>query len=244
MTRPQPLQIGLLLCDDVDEESQEHYGTYSEMFQNSIDASSQSIQLMPIHCHKGDSLPEPNDFKGYIISGSRYGAYESYRWILDLQTFIRQCWAQDSKIVGICFGHQMIAQALGGKVIKVDTGWGFGIHSTCITHPQPWMENRTDIKNNSYNLIVIHQDQVIKLPPGFKTIAKNDFCPNSMIVADGKMLGIQGHPEFNKAFCQFRADTRRALIGEETYQSAILSLETMETHSATVLGWVTEFLRR
>ena len=244
MTRPQPLQIGLLLCDDVDGDSQEHYGTYSEMFQNSIDASSQSIQLTPIHCHKGDILPEPDHFSGYIISGSRYGAYESHSWILDLQAFIRQCWKQNNKVVGICFGHQMIAQALGGTVVKVDAGWGFGIHSTCITHRQPWMKNRAGIKHNSYNLIVIHQDQVITLPPGFKNVAKNDFCPNSMIVADGKMLGIQGHPEFNKAFCRFRADTRRALIGEEVYQSAMRSLETMDTHSATVLDWVTQFLHR
>ena len=80
------------------------------------------------------------------------------------------------------------------------------------------------------------------MPRGFRTIAVNDFCPNSMMVADGKMLGIQGHPEFSKEFCRFRADYRRELIGEDVYQDTLQTLGEMDTHSPTILGWVREFL--
>jgi len=238
------LRIGLLLCDDVDEAYRDQYGTYSEMFQSSIDESAEFIELVPVYCHLDETLPAPEDFDGYIISGSRYSVYEPRPWILDLQEFVGRCWQQNVKIVGICFGHQLIAHALGGKTEKAGAGWGFGIHAATVTEPQSWMKGLNDLTANVYNLIVIHQDQVMEIPPAFTTIAENDFCPHSMIVAHGKMLGIQGHPEFNKAFCKFRATLRRERIGEEVYQSALHSLRTQNTHSETILGWVKAFLRQ
>ncbi|NKB62344.1 MAG: hypothetical protein GKR95_09510 [Gammaproteobacteria bacterium] len=237
-----PLNVGLLLCDDVPESAQEEYGTYGELFQKSIDDSASEIQLTAIHCHKGETLPAPEDFDGYVITGSKYAVYEDIPWILDLQGFVRKCWDQNIRMVGICFGHQLIAHSLGGKTEKADVGWGFGIHAAKVTQPQPWMNNRETLRGDQYRLIVIHQDQVVKVPPEFKTVAENDFCPNSMIVAEDRMLGIQGHPEFNKEYCEFRATSRRELIGEEVYQATLESLASQETNSNTVLGWIRNFL--
>ncbi len=237
-----PLNIGLLLCDDVDVSAQEEYGTYREMFQKGVDESASKIVFTAIHCHKGEALPDPKKFDGYVISGSKHGVYDDFPWILDLQDFVRKCWDLNIKIVGICFGHQLIAHSLGGRAEKADVGWGFGIHATKVTKPQPWMINRDVLAADQYRLIVIHQDQVVEVPPAFQTVAENDFCPNSMIVAENKMLGIQGHPEFNKEYCRFRATARRELIGEDVYESTLQSLDNQETNANIILGWVRNFL--
>lgn len=237
------LKIGLLLCDDVDLDARETYGTYTEMFRKGLEPETNSMDLVAFRCYEGESPPQPEEFDGYVISGSRYSVYDDYPWIAQLMQFVRDCWNKNIKVVGICFGHQLIAHALGGRAEKADVGWGFGIQSTKITSRKPWMSDLDDLNGDIYNLIVIHQDQVVEMPPEFKTIAENDFCPNSMIVADEKMLGIQGHPEFGKEFCAFRADFRRELIGEEVYQSTLHSLQENQTHSKTILGWVNNFLR-
>lgn len=244
MPVPYKPRIGLILCDDVDEASRKQYGTYARMFQDGLDPDKESLQLVPIRCFEGESLPNPEDYDGYVISGSRYSVYEDRQWIRNLLEFVRQCWVSEVRIVGICFGHQVIAHSLGGKTEKADAGWGFGIHTARITRPQDWMTDTDTLNGDFYNLIVIHQDQVVEMPPEFSTIAENDFCPNSMIVAEGKMLGIQGHPEFSKEFCQFRADYRKDIIGPEVYELTVSSLKEMDTHSPTILKWVTNFLRQ
>ncbi len=242
MSRNNPLKIGLLLCDDVDVSAQAQFGTYAQMFKDSLDPLEQNFVLVPIRCFEDEPLPSPTKYDGYIISGSRYSAYEDLPWIGGLQDFVRQCWDQDVKVVGICFGHQLIAQALGGKTEKAEVGWGFGIQSAKITEKRRWMTDTGNLNGDLYNLIVIHQDQVVDVPPQFKTIAENDFCPNSMIVAGNKMLGIQGHPEFGKEFCTFRAKFRKDLIGTEIYESALHSLAEYDTHSSTIFKWVSNFL--
>jgi GMP synthase-like glutamine amidotransferase len=244
MPIPNKPRIGLILCDDVDESARQQYGTYAQMFQDSLDPNEENLDLVPIRCFEGETLPDPGDFDGYVISGSRYSVYEDRQWISDLLEFVRQCWTREVRVVGICFGHQVIAHALGGKTEKADVGWGFGIQTAKITHRQGWMTDTDTLNGDLYNLIVIHQDQVVEMPPQFRTIAENDFCPNSMIVADGKMLGIQGHPEFSKEFCRFRADYRRDIIGPEVYETTVSSLTELESHAPTVLKWVTNFLQQ
>lgn len=239
-----PLNIGLLLCDDIDRPEQAQFGSYAEMYQDNIDRSEKNIRLSPIRCFEGEQLPQPAQYDGYIITGSRSGAYDDLPWIGVLQEFIRACWQQEIKVVGICFGHQIIAHSLGGKAEKAKAGWGFGIHSARITEKKPWMTDLEKLNGDCYNLIVIHQDQVVDVPPQFKTIAESDFCPNSMIVAGNKMLGIQGHPEFNKAFCQFRAEMRKETLGTEVYQATLDSLAKNQPHSKTVLNWVVNFLHQ
>ena len=239
-----PLNIGLILCYDIDPSDQAEYGTYTRMFQDSLDPLAQTIALTPINCLEGESLPAPQDFAGYIITGSRASVYDDLPWITVLQAFIRQCWDEDIKIVGICFGHQLIAHSLGGKTEKAKAGWGFGIHSTRLSEKRSWMTGTESLDDDCYNLIVIHQDQVVDVPPQFKTIASSNFCPNSMIVAENKMLGIQGHPEFNKNFCQSVAERRKATIGPEVYKSTLHSLAENDTHAKTVLTWVNNFLHQ
>ena len=244
MKTPRKLKIGLILCDDVDESAQQHYGSYAQMFQDSLDPGQENMDLCPVRCFEGETLPEPGEYDGFVITGSRYSVYEDKPWIKDLLEFVRLCWERNVRVVGICFGHQVIAHALGGKAEKAEVGWGFGIQTAKVTCKQEWMTDTDTLNGDLYNLIVIHQDQVVDMPPHFRTIAENDFCPNSMILADDKMLGIQGHPEFSKEFCQFRADFRKDIIGPYVYEETVNSLAEKDTHAPTILKWVNNFLQQ
>ena len=191
-------------------------------------------------------LPDnPSAHQGYVITGSSASVFEDKQWIRDLMDFVRQCHEEAIKVVGICFGHQLIAHALGGETVRSENGWGFGIHSARLNKQPTWMNGKSNGENDDrYKLVVIHQDQVVALPNGFDTIASNDFCPNSMITDNRVMLGIQGHPEFSKDYCAYRALARRKRIGEDKYQETLSLLANNDADSTKVLGWVSDFFRR
>lgn len=234
------LDIGLLLCDDVPEDGRERFGDYAGMFSRAISAVDQDIRLTPYDAYLGELPPRPEDHAGYLISGSGASVFEDKAWIRDTMEFVRRCQDARIRVVGICFGHQLIAHALGGRTVRADNGWGFGIHSARLTDNPDWI----GADDPEFRLVVIHQDQVDVLPPGFSTVAGNEFCPHSVITDHDLMLGIQGHPEFSKEYCAYRADFRRDLIGEAKYRETMEQLANNDTQSGDVFGWVSRFFRR
>ena len=250
------VRVGLLLCDDVDASAQLEYGDYASMFARGLDAADGDFALAAYRCYQGELPSSADAHDAYLISGSRCSVYESLDWILRLREFVRECHARRKKIVGICFGHQLLADALGGATHKAADGWGIGVHQTHIRESQPWMcasandspnDSSNDASNdapNEYNLVVIHQDQVTALPPGFRAIAHNDFCPISMFVdADDNVLGIQGHPEFDARYCAYRLQSRKPQLSASAYQQSLESLERLTPDSAEVFDWVARFMR-
>jgi len=233
------LRVGLLLCDDVDPQAQQQYGAYAGMFGARIGGADAGLRLHPLRCDLGELPAAPDDFDAYIISGSRHAVYDSHAWIARLQGFVRACQARRKKTVGICFGHQLIAHACGGEARKSSAGWGLGVHQSRITWRPAWLE---DGGANDYRLVAIHQDQVVKLPPGFRVIAASEFCPVSMFADDGAMLGIQGHPEFSRAFCEFRIHARRDQLTDDVYRRALDSLK-VQPDATRVCDWIARFIR-
>ncbi len=234
------LQIGLLLCDDVPEDGREQFGNYSDMFTKGMQAVDPALALTPYNAYLHELPSQPEAHDGYLISGSSASVFEDLAWIHATMEFVRCCRDTRVPVVGICFGHQLIAHALGGRTVRSEKGWGFGIHQARLNQNPDWLQ----AKSLAFNLIVIHQDQVELLPPGFSTIASNDFCPHSIITDHDLMLGIQGHPEFGKEYCAYRADSRREQIGESKYREIFELLANHETQSDEVLGWVSRFFRR
>lgn len=135
------------------------------------------------------------DCDGWLITGSRHGAYEDHPWIPPLEAFIRAAFAARVPVVGICFGHQIIAQAMGGRVEKFAGGWAVG--------PTDY-----DFGGETVTLNAWHQDQVTVTPPGAKVIASNDHCANAALLYDDRALTVQAHPEFRPAFVDGLMKTR------------------------------------
>lgn len=232
------MQIGLLLCDHVDERFQHILTDYPDAFQGMFDAHAPGITLKTYDVCHGEWPEAPDECDGYIISGSRYSVYDEIDWIQELAAFVRRVHDDQRKMVGICFGHQMIAQALGGKVEKAATGWGVGIKAVDLQSAKPWMQPGA----KSYHLLLSHQDQVLVPPDGAEILGGNAHCPVSMFAVGQHLLGIQAHPEFSVAYAQALLDERIERVGAETAQAAQASFST-PTDSAIIARWIAAFLR-
>ena len=183
------------------------------------------------------AAPEEND--AYIITGSPNGAYDPDPWIARLGQFIRDGYAGGQKFVGICFGHQMIAQALGGRVQKWPNGWGFGRRTFTINQSKSWMNGRPD----HLSLYFAHQDQVTKLPPGAELLASDPFCAIDMYSIDGRILGIQGHPEFTTAIMEDLFTLLKDKIEPAVWDTAVQSTRHGRPDNELVAQWIVNFLQ-
>lgn len=183
----------------------------------------------------------PNDIhecQAWVISGSPKSAYENDEWIIQLGKFIQSCHSNQKKLIGICFGHQMIAHFLGGRVEKSSEGWGVGVLSYQILSNEPWMSPLL----KECSLLFSHQDQVLRLPKEAKLIAGSSFCPHQMFTIGTHILTFQGHPEFSRKLALSKYNQRQKIIGEKTYQNAIASMND-PVHDIETGQWMRAFLK-
>ena len=150
-----------------------------------------------------------NECEGWLITGSRHGAYEAHDWIPPLEKFIRDLYSADIPLIGVCFGHQIIAKALGGIVEKFKGGWTVG--------PQVYKnEEGQEVRLNAY-----HQDQVISAPECATHISGNETCKNAIIIYDNKVFTMQPHPEFSNTYIRELIDARAiGLIDNDILENA------------------------
>jgi len=176
------MKIGILQTGHVPDALQEAHGNFDAMFRTLLDGRGFTFQTWYV---VDGELPErPDDADGWLITGSRHGVYESHDWIAPLEEFLRKTYAANVPIIGVCFGHQILAQALGGKVAKYDGGWSIG----AVDYP------------GGDRIMAMHQDQVLEPPDDAETIASTDFCAHAMLAYGDRALSIQPHPEFTAAF--------------------------------------------
>ncbi|SLN37667.1 GMP synthase [glutamine-hydrolyzing] [Pseudoruegeria aquimaris] len=154
-------------------------------------------------------IPEdPTACDLWVITGSKFGVYEDHPWIKPLEAFIRACRDAGRKMVGICFGHQIIAQALGGKVSKSRKGWSLGVQEYSVTSwPEALGEAPERVCLQAY-----HQDQVDAAPEGSRVIAQSDFCPIAGLWYPGFAITFQGHPEFRAPYASALLDSRKGTV--------------------------------
>ncbi len=173
----------------------------------------------------------PEDCDLWVVTGSRYGAYEDHDWIAPLEAFIRACRAAGRPMVGICFGHQIIAQALGGTVRKSDRGWGLGVTSYPVSD---WPEALGGAPDR-FDMQAFHQDQVESPPEGAQVIAATAFCPNAALWYPGFALTVQGHPEFSSAYVSALLRERRGSLLRTEEADRALASQSAQTN-ADMLG--------
>lgn len=163
-----------------------------EIFEDLFAFALDQFTFVEYRVTEGELPQKTADCDAYLITGSPKGAYDSDVWIAELAAFIRQAFAEQTRLVGICFGHQILAHSLGGRAEKSAKGWGIGLKTVEIVEKRPFMA--PTIEDGQFYFC--HQDQVTQLPPGAVRLAGSAFCPNGMFVIDDKVLGIQAHPEF------------------------------------------------
>lgn len=230
------MNIGILGCDDVAEPYRGIAGGYREMFEALLKPRMPDASFRWYGVCEGDLPASPDACDGWLCSGSRFSVYDAHDWIGRLKRFVRDVHEARMPFAGICFGHQVLAQALGGKVERAPQGWGIGVLEMTIGKPEPWMQPPLDRCKLQY----MHGDQVRELPPGGVVLAQAPHCPVAMFRVD-RMLGIEGHPEFPAAYAQALLRARRERIGPEAVDAALASLAQPTDHGV-VAAWIGAFL--
>ena len=153
-------------------------------------------QFSSINVKKSQFPNDPNDFDGYVVTGSPASTNESLTWLSELRHFIRGLDDRHIPTVGICFGHQIIAQALGGSIGNNPGGWGFGVAKTDFTVVQAWMVPARP----SLKLYAAHSEQVLEAPESAKVLGGNDFCPIASFCIGNHIFTTEYHPEMTRQF--------------------------------------------
>jgi GMP synthase-like glutamine amidotransferase len=232
------VKIALLQCDHVVKELQSAHGDIPDLFKNLFERAAPEVSLEVFNVTREQYPDLKNQYDGFISSGARSSVYDKDPWILRFKEFVRELYAHGSKFVGICFGHQMMAEALGGKCEKSDHGWGVGIKKVVIRKKKPWMEPELD----SYRMIVSHADQVTVLPENSEILGGNSHCPCSIYTVGENFLGIQAHPEFTPAFEKDIMRVREDRIGKKAIDEAMPTLNE-PTDEVVVVRWIVQFIQ-
>ncbi len=225
------MKLGLLQCDHTLDSVRHIAGDYDAMFAAWLPADWRVYDLT-----NGEAPQSLDECDAYITTGSKASVYDDEPWIHQFAELTRRIRANGKPFVGICFGHQMMGHALGGWVTKSPNGWGIGAHSFPVHKPQRWMQP----PSAEFRLLMSCQDQVLSLPPGAEALAGNAHCPVGMFRL-GRMLGIQGHPEFTPAYAEALLHLRRERIGAERVDAALATLH-QPLDGPLLASWVTQFL--
>jgi len=210
--------------------------TSPERFINLLKPSLPEAKWTTIHCLE-DNLPNDADgFDVYLITGGRYSVFEDFDWQHKLFDFIRQIYSNNIPLLGICYGHQAIAYALGGHVERFDNGWGAGVTSVNIIDQPAWLLPMAE----KIYLLAMHQDQVTTIPTEATRFLDSHFCHNSGFYIDDRVLAIQQHPEFSSELCRDLIVRRKERIGKQ-YKPALQSLDIQ--HQGEYVGqWIANFI--
>lgn len=224
-----PMKIGILQTGHAPDALIGETGDYDAMFSKMLGGHGFDFATYAVVDHQFPDDATAAD--GWVITGSRHGAYEDHDWIAPLEQLIRDIAANGQPLIGVCFGHQIIAQALGGKVEKFAGGWAVG---------------RTEYKldNDTVTLNAWHQDQVVTLPEGARVLGGNDFCQFAVLGYGDHIWTLQPHPEYSTNFIAGLIDTRgRGVVPDPQLNTARAELDG-PVDNGKIAGFMAEFLKR
>jgi GMP synthase-like glutamine amidotransferase len=194
------MKIGILETGEVHPDLKARFGDYPAMFEALLRTADPSLEFAVVRVVAGEMPESPRQADAWLVTGSRHGVYDDLPWIDPLKAFLRACVEARVPVVGICFGHQILAEALGGHASKADQGWSLGVQDYELTARPGWMAGLPD----RFAVRALHQDQVIDLPPDATVLARSPHCAYAALAygdpESPDAISLQPHPEFGPEF--------------------------------------------
>ena len=229
------LHVGILQTDSVLPEFVETHGDYPQMFRQLLWGVDDALQFTDYDVQA--EVPDDIVCDAYLITGSKHSVYDDLPWIETLVEFLRAALEARRKVIGICFGHQLMAHYFGGRVGPADAGWAVGVHASEVVQQAAWMREQA----RQVALLSSHKDQVLDLPADAEVYLSNAFCPIAGFTLGNQVITVQGHPEFEKPYAEALLNMREAQLGREVYQQGIESLAE-PIHQDQVARWLLDFV--
>ncbi|HHX35125.1 MAG TPA: amidotransferase [Gammaproteobacteria bacterium] len=232
------LRICILEADDLHPTMQDAFIGFGQMFKQLFSAQDAAVECQVFNVVRGEYPSDLQAFDAYLVTGSKADSFADDPWIVTLRDYLRKSYAQGKILLGICFGHQILALALGGIAQRCNKGWGIGMHRYRMCYQPDWLPDAVD----EFQLLISHRDQVTALPEGATLLAASDFCENAAFMLGQQVLCFQGHPEFTHEFSRGLLELRESIYCPQHYQAAHQSL-VQEHDGQSVARWMLCFIR-
>ncbi len=207
------MKLCILDNDTLDGELAQRYTSFGAMFVRLFDSAGAQWTYDIFSTQCGEYPASFDAYDAVLLTGSGSDSFSDEAWAVALRLRVTQLLAERKKMVGVCFGHQLIGLCMGAPVARAPQGWGEGRMTYDWHRPDlPFSKDRKQI-----SLFVSHQDQVLELPKGAALVASSDFCPVAAFTVGNAVFCVQAHPEFDAEFSQFLLDEQRARMGEAEY---------------------------
>jgi GMP synthase-like glutamine amidotransferase len=238
------MKIGILETGEVHPDLMARHGDYPAMFEAMLGAVDPSLEFDTVRVVSGEMPASPTDADAWLVTGSRHGVYDDLPWIAPLRAFLRASVAARVPVVGICFGHQILAEALGGKAEKSDKGWRLGVQDYDLVSRPGWLEHVPD----HFAVRALHQDQVVTPPPGATVLARSPHCDYAALAYGDPeapdAISLQPHPEFDAAFLDALIVLRTGTVLPEAEAAEARAGLAREVHSQQWARLIVDYLHR
>ena len=231
------MKVGLLLCDHVRPGFRAVAGDYPEFFKRFF-ADRPEIELVEFDLTAGTFPSDLDACDAWISTGSRHSVYEDVPWVHRFAELVRQLDRDRRKLIGICFGAQMIGHALGGLVARAGTGWQVGIKDVRIDTHEGWMVPAVD----GFRILHLNGDQIVTPPTRLRVLGSSDGVPVSVIAVEDHFIGFQGHPEFDSIYTSVLMEARRGILIPDDVVDAGLNSLSYGPDTRLLSGWIASFL--
>lgn len=230
------MRLAILDADILREALRPKYHSYGRMFVALFERQRRDWTLDIFNVIDGGYPPDIGQYDAFLITGSQYDAFSDELWVRELRGYVRTLFQAGKPLVGVCFGHQLLAHALGGEAGRAGAGWGLGVMTYPVLAKPPFVDDTAPVA-----LIISHRDQVNRLPPEAERLLSNDFCPNAAFYIPGRVLAIQGHPEFSVEYARALLQYRKQELSAELLAQVERSFS-VEHQGERVGRWMARFL--
>ncbi|GGG51278.1 hypothetical protein GCM10011403_05550 [Pseudohongiella nitratireducens] len=230
-------KLAILDTDILYDSLRPRYQCYGKMFSNLLAEAGLNWEIETFSVIEGEYPAELDSFDAFLITGSKFDSFADTPWIVELREYVRRLYKSRMPMVGICFGHQVLAHALGGVAGRSDAGWGLGVMQYQIKAELPFLDSIEDVA-----LIASHQDQVLSLPPGAEILLTNDFCAHAGFHIPRNVLAVQGHPEFTVEYARDLLSVREDSLPPSDVEAARETLSKLPAEGLRVAAWIKAFI--